>query len=555
MSEPEIVVIGSGAGGAACAWRLAERGIDVLVLEAGPAYDPSGDYRLDRPAWEQQGFPEKVPTAGRQTVAPLQPLAEAWKHLRSWRRGTGNLIAGDRRDNEGYQHVVGLGGSTLRFTGEAQRLHPRAMAMKRDFGVAADWPIDYATLEPYYDLAERVIGVAGPGADRHRPRSAPHPLPAHPLSYGSQRLAQGCAKIGLSFTANHRAALSQPYDGRPACNYCGNCNRGCPRLDKGSADVTFIAKARALGRLTVRTETRVLRILAGSDDRIAGVEVAAGGRTERIAARIVVLACGAVESPRLLLVSSGEFAPHGLANESGEVGRNLMETVAWNASALLAEPLGSHRGLPADGICWDFNAPDAIPGVIGGCRFTNGTAEAGLVGPIAYATRVVGGWGKEHKAAMRGSFGRALAVGALGESLPNPGTFIDLDPEQRDADGIPLARIHGHLDEMTLRRLSFMAGTARDILKAAGAGETFEEYGTYDIFSPTHVSGTCRMGVDPARSVVDDTCRSHRWRNLYVADASVFPSMGGGEGPALTISALALRCADAIADRAKRGEF
>jgi choline dehydrogenase-like flavoprotein len=546
--QHDVVVIGSGPGGGACAWGLASRGLKVLLLEEGPAYDPFADYRLDKSDWEQQRFPEKIPIAGRQTFAPLQPLDAARRDLRSWNRNTGLILPGDRRQFAGYYHAVGLGGTSLHFTGEAHRLNRAAMQMKTRFGVAADWPFDYQALEPYYEIAERIIGVAGPGADRHRPRKTPFPLPPHKLSYASQKLAAGCAALGMSFVANARAALSAPYDGRPACNYCGGCNRGCPRTDKGSADVTFIPKAAATGRCEVRTGVRVLRLMAGDGDRVRGVETLAGDARGFIPVRAVVVACGAVETPRLLLNSA-------LGNESGEVGRNFMETLAWTSSALHPDPLGSHRGLPDDGIAWDWNAPDAIPGVIGGCRFTSGVAEADLIGPINYAQRVVPGWGRAHKAAMRQTFGRALSVGAIGECLPNSGTFIDLDPEARDAAGLPKARIHSRLDGDAVDRIAFMAKTARGILHASGAAEIFEEYGNYDSFGSTHVAGTCRMGADPATSVTRDDGRSHRWRNLFVADASLFPSMGGGEAPSLTIAALALKVAEGIATQAGRGEL
>jgi choline dehydrogenase-like flavoprotein len=232
-----------------------------------------------------------------------------------------------------------------------------------------------------------------------------------------------------------------------------------------------------------------------------------------------------------------------------------METIAWTSSGLHREPLDSFRGLPSDGVCWDFNAPDAIPGVTGGCRFSPATAEADLLGPINYARRVVPGWGRKHKTEMRRLFGQALSIKAMGESLPNARSYIDLDPLKRDEAGIPLARIHSYLDEMEIRRLEFMAKTTRDLLLASGVEKIFEEYGTYDFFNSTHVFGTCRMGNDPRESVVDRYCRSHRWRNLFIVDASVFPSSGGGEAPSLTIEALAIRTAENIGELAKRGEL
>ena len=152
---------------------------------------------------------------------------------------------------------------------------------------------------------------------------------------------------------------------------------------------------------------------------------------------------------------------------------------------------------------------------------------------------------------MREQFGRVISIGAIGESLPNDNSFIDLNSEQTDQHGLPKARIHSYLDEMALQRLNFMANKCRDVLMASGADKIFEEYGSYDYFSSTHVFGTCRMGADPETSVVDRFGQSHRWRNLFIADASVFPSSGGGEAPSLTIQALALRTADRIIELLK----
>jgi len=536
----DVVIVGSGAGGGACLWALARQNIKVLLLEAGPAYDYRQDYNLDQPNWEASGFPAKVPTQKRQTYAEFQPLNDKWSTLFSWDRTRGRLNTQSRRRPYAYHHVVGLGGSTLHYSGEAHRLHPAAMQMHSRFGQAADWPVSYKELEPYYMQAEKLTGVAGPANPNARWRSEPYPLPAHALNYASHKVKAGCDKLGLGLESNPVAILSRPYDSRPGCNYCNNCGRGCPRADKGSVDVTFIRQAKMSDNCHIRTNASVIDIESNNNDRIAAVRyVDADGAEHRVSARAVVLACGAVETPRLLLNA-------GLANESGQVGRNFMETIFWRSSGLHADPLGSHRGIPSDAICWDFNAPDAIPEMIGGCRFNTSVGESGLVGPINYAKRVVGGWGRAHKQRMRDAFGRILSVGAIGESLPNSDTFVDLDPEARDQHGLAKARIHSHLDDMALRRMAFMADKCREILQASGVEKLAEEYGAYDYFSSTHVFGTCRMGTDPEQSVVDAHGRSHRWKNLFIADASVFPSSGGGEAPSLTIEALAIRTADRI---------
>jgi len=544
VSRDQVVVIGSGPGGSAIAWSLAAAGAKVRILEAGPRYNPLTDYRLHQNDWEVSHFPEKVPMRGRQTVAPLQQLESRWDHLRSWNRIYGRLAPSPTRTSLGYYHVVGVGGSTLHYAGESHRMNPLAMRMRSRFGVAADWPFSYEDLEPFYLQAERLVGVAGPESDPTRPRSAAYPLPAHAPSHSSQVLGRGFEKLGLSWMPNAIASNSRPYDGRPPCNYCGQCNRGCPRFDRGTPDITLIPKAVETGNCSLETVSQVVRLETGEGDRVsAAVYADAKGALHRVEADLFVVACGAIETPRLLLNSAGTNAPDGLANESGLVGRNFMETSFWSANALHPEPLGSYRGLPSDVISWEFNAPDAIPGVIGGFRLSPAVIEADFAGPLAYARKVVGGWGREHHRAMRAAFGHALGAGAVGESLPNERSFIDLDPVSKDRFGMPRARIHSFLPEMEIRRLEFMAGKCRELLEAAGAGELVDEYGTYDLFAATHVFGTCRMGKDPEDSVVDENCRSHRWRNLLVTDASVFPSSGGGESPSLTIYAVSLRAA------------
>lgn len=540
-AEFDAVIVGAGAGGAAAAYGLCRRGASVLLLEAGPRFDPIVDYPLTEPDWDTRDFPEKPGSTVSVTFAPGQKLTTAEPLLASGSRGAGPVVTSGTRWLEKYYHVRGVGGTTLHFTGESHRMHPDAMRMKSRFGVAADWPIDYAELEPFYAEAEELIGVAGPPSQGARWRSRKFPLPLHPLSYAARTLGRGAAALGLDWQANSRAALSQVWNGRPPCNYCGGCNDGCPRGDKGSADVTFVALALATGRCVVRPDSPVVRIEAGPADRVTGILVGrADGTIERIATPHLILACGAVETPRLLLASDG------LGNESGEVGRNFMDTLDVLVGALHPNPQHARRGLPSDAICWDFNAPDAIPGVIGGCRLYNASGESELKGLAGFALRAVPGWGRAHAQSVRQLWGHSLHVGAIGESLPNRNSRVDLAPDQRDRFGVPLARVAAWLEEPDIARLRFMATKAREILAASGANDIYETYSAWDWWGASHVFGTCRMGTDSASSVVDADGRSHRWRNLWIADASVFPSSGGGEAPSLTIEALALRTATKI---------
>lgn len=541
----DAIVIGAGAGGAAAAWGLTQKGLQVLILEAGPWFDPDKDYGLDKPDWESRRFPVKPGSQGRYRYGEMQRLDPAWSDLRSWHHEIGHMVQTDQRAvRGGYAHVRGVGGSTLHYVGEAHRMHPDAMKLRSKHGVGADWPFDYAALEPYYAQAERLIGVSGSDDDAgERWRSEPYPLPPHAMSLATRTLMQAGASLKQYWTPNPRATLSRAYDGRPPCNYCGGCTRGCPRRDKGSVDQTFIRHALASGRCEVRAQCTVLRIKHGSRKVIEGVRyVDAKGRFHDVAARVVVLAAGAIETPRLLLANRSKLAPQGIGNEHGQVGRHFMETLHWTSMALHPEPQASFAGLPAEAVCWDWSRPDAIPGgVIGGARFYTAALDMDLQGPVSYATRMIEGWGKAHKQQLRALMGHALAVGAIGESLPHPRAFVDLDPSARDEHGMPLARIHSWVDDMACRRLQFMAKTCRAVLEAAGCGPLRQEIGSYDTFASTHVFGTCKSGVSPKDSVTNDQSQVHAWDNLLICDGSTLPSTGGGEAPSLTIQAMALR--------------
>lgn len=319
--------------------------------------------------------------------------------------------------------------------------------------------------------------------------------------------------------------------------------------DKGSVDVTFIAKAIATGYLTIKTQSTAVSIEAGPNDKVVQVQYVDSKRNYQTAhGKIFVISCGAVHTPRLLLLSNNRYSPDGLCNDYGVVGHNFMETLSCTVSGLYDKRIESYRGLPADIISWDYNNPDSIKDVIGGCRFSAGSIETDFTGPINYALRVAGGWGKRHKDEMRNVFGNILTISAVGESLPNRRSYVGLNKKKRDAHGMPLPKICTYLDEMELNRLKFMLETSKEILNASGAGKIIEQNTSYDIFNSTHVFGTCRMGTDIKDSAVNQYCQSHRWKNLFVVDASVFPSSGGGQSPSLTIEALALRTAKYITD-------
>lgn len=542
----DAVVVGSGAGGAAAAWRLTAAGLRVLLLEAGPRFDPVRDYPLDAPGWERRPFPTPAGSRGQVLYGDLGQLAPENADLAGFDAARPARVYGDRRlpSASGYAHVMGFGGSTLHYVGEAHRLHPDSFRLQSLTGHGVDWPLAYADLEPLYQTVEDTIGVAGPVEPGARWRSAPYPLPAHPLSPPALRLAQAAQALGWDWGPNARAALPEAWGGRPGCNYCGQCSRGCPLGDKGSADVTFLALAQATGRLTVLTSAPVIALHPGPGGRIEALTHVQDGTTQRQETPLLFLSAGAVQTPRLLLAQRSADHPDGLANSSGQVGRNFMETLSVTLAGLAPGLRLGQRGLPADAISWQFNAPDALPDAPGGFRLGSSTQEVGLNGPIAHASRLLAGHGAALKQALRDTFGQALAVTATGAVIPDERSRITLSPDQTDAHGLPLPVIHSVLTPSSLRLLHTMRDTAAQLLTQAGVPQIIEQRSSWDAFTATHVFGTARMGTDPATSVTDPFGRAHDHPNLFIADASLFPGSGGGESPSLTISALALRAAD-----------
>jgi choline dehydrogenase-like flavoprotein len=541
----DCLVIGSGPGGAPFAWKLASKGMNVLLLEAGPRYDPYKSYALDEDDWETKGFPEIRNI--RHTFGKKQPLDTQYENLKSWNKASGPLNPTKERRYLKYHQISGIGGTTLHFQGEAHRLNEDAFRMKSRYGVGVDWPIGYKDLEPYYSETEGILGVAGPDNIPGRPRTKPYPLKPHKLSYASKIVEKACRKQGIDLIPNSVAILSGAYRDAPPCNYCNGCVWGCPRKDKGSVDVTFIPLAEKTGTCEILDNVYVTRIEIDNKlgkKRAAGVVYYdRGGKEHFVGGDYIAVACGAVETPRLLLNSD--------IKGNGLVGKNFMETTFYEAVAMHPERLDSYRGIPMDSIIWKWNNPDPERGFPGGLRLFPSAGSA--LGPVNYSLRYFEGWGENYVKEIEKWFGHAISVGGIAEFIPNKDTFVTLDPKVKDQFGSPVAQIQSFLGEPELKSLEFISKKSKEILKASGAGDIVEEVSSYDFFSATHVFGTCRMGGDKETSVVNPSLRVHGIPNLLVTDASVFPTSGGGEAPSLTIEALSLRAADLLLKDVKKG--
>jgi choline dehydrogenase-like flavoprotein len=411
--------------------------------------------------------------------------------------------------------------------------------------VADDWPLDYARLEPYYDLNARMMGVAGLAGDPAYPPKQP-PLPPVPLGKLGETLARGFNRLGWHWWPSDSAIATLPYEGRAACIHLGPCLTGCAQGAKGSTDLTYWPAALRRG-VRLRTRCRVREIALRPDGMADGViYYDADGVERRQRAEIVVLACNGVGTPRLLLNSKSRLFPDGLANRSGLVGRNLMFHPYALVTGVFDEPLEGYKG--PTGCCilsQEFYETDARRGFLRGYSFE--TLRG--MGPVSTAHWGLGSgqvtWGADHHRSYAELFDRTAGMVAICEDLPEPENRVTLDPELSDSHGIPAPKIEYRLSENSRRMLAHSVERAKQVLEAAGARRSYAAAPLR--VAGWHLMGTARMGRDPERSVVNEWGRCHDVRNLFVVDGSVFVS-AAAVNPTNTLQALALYIGDTIHD-------
>jgi choline dehydrogenase-like flavoprotein len=526
----EVIIIGSGAGGGVIAKELGEASLDVIVLEAGKRYDPYNDYPTHAIDFEVR--------AGNVFAA------EDWRRDKYTSQGATPYL---------YNRVKGLGGSTLAYHAMSPRLHESDFRVRSQDGVADDWPISYADLEPYYTKVEYELGVSGPdGAGANPfdpPRSRPFPTPPHEFNLASRIVKRGADKLGLHLVREPLAIPTKDWNGRPACINAGTCRLGCKISSKSSIDVTYIPKAERTGKVHIRTECMARKITVGPDGKARSViYFDRDGVEKEIFARVIVVAGNAVETPRLLLLSKSSLFPDGLANSSGLVGKYFAEHLSVFSYGIFAERLEPWRGVPTGGFIQDFYETKAENGFARGWAIS---VENEPQWPLATAQRIPG-WGAEHKARVKETFGHRVGLASDGEQLPDERNRVTLDSSVTDNHGIPVPQIINTHGENDLAMIKAISSRLREILEAAGAKEVHVE--KFMAGGSSHYLGTCRMGKNPKSSVVDPWCRAHDVPNLFIGDGSVFVT-GGAVNPALTISSLATRTAEGIIAAFKRGEF
>ena len=548
----DVVVVGSGAGGGFAAMALCEAGVRVLLLERGARFDPRRDFPMRHADWEIRPPPFDPPPAPKEDptlLAEATSLDPRYAHLAS---GTvPPRVAVTRREPFRYQRVLGLGGTTLHYQGEAHRFPAHAFRPATEYGFGVDWPLDHAALAPYYERAERVLAVAGAPGNPFKPARGPYPTPAHPLSAASEQVKTGADRLGWKLLPNSLALPTRSLDGRPPCQRSGGCVYGCVFGAKSSVDLTALRRAERTGRLEIRTGARAVGLELRDDGRVGAVVYRARGGTERARASAVVLALGAIETPRLLLAHGAP--PAGLANGSGLVGRYLMETLYVTMNVRFGARVDGYKGPPIDARIWDFSRPARGGRVRSGFVLGASGTAGGFHGPVSYALRT-SGFGRAHKDAMRSRFGTVAGLFGIAEQEPRADNRVLL-ADRADEDGVRMVRVETSPSEADLLAMDEMLARLKTLAGASGAVDVLHQISAYDEPVATHVGGTCRMGRDPKTSVVDPFGRSHEVPNLFIADASVLPGQGAGDSPSLTIQALALRTAEHIVALGRRHEL
>ncbi len=502
--DVDIVIVGVGAGGGVLAQRLARAGWRVVALDAGPFWDPDRDWVSD----------------------------ERGSHHLYWTDP--RVIAGDDPVPLGSNNSGrGVGGGTVHFAGYTPRLHPSDFETRTRDGFGADWPIGEPDLRPYYEAIEGELPVAG----QPWPWGVPHRYPhsPHPVSGLGDVLIEGCHRLGIDVRVGPVAITNGRFGNRSHCIYRGFCLQGCKVNAKGSTLITHVPDALANGA-EIRADCMVSRVELGTDGLATGVVYIHEGVERFQRARLVAIAGYAIESPRLLLNSACPRFPDGLLNNQDLVGRHVMVQGAPQTAGRFADEVRMYKAPPPEVSTEAFYETEPSKPYVRGYSVQ-------CVGPlpITWAEHVVaeGHWGHVMREYMKDYIHWAV-IGALCEFAPRAENRVTLDPDDVDRYGLPVARFTYSQCDNDRALLGAAKATMSEILDAAGSEDTV----TIDRYA--HLVGGCRMGTGPEDGVVDANLRSFAVPNVYITDGSVLPTQGSAN-PALTIMALAARCAHHLA--------
>lgn len=505
-----VVIIGSGAGGGTLGNELAQKGVDVVILEAGARHEYEDFINDEWGSFSQLAWTDKRTTSGDWRVSKDFPNLPAWI-------------------------VKSVGGSTTHWAGASLRFQEHEFKTLSTYGKVEganllDWPVTLAEMEPYYAKAEAKMGVTGTNN-----------WPRLPGNNNFKVLKAGADKLGYKECHTGNMAInSVERDDRNSCQQTGFCFQGCKWGAKWSTLYTEIPKGEATGHLEVRPNAMAIKINHDASGKVTGVVYAdKDGKLQEQKARVVAVAGNSIESPRLLLNSESAKFPHGLANSSGQVGKNYMRHTTGSVYAIFDRPVHMYRGTTMAGIIRDEARHDPSRGFVGGYEFE--TLSLGL--PFMAAFLNPGGWGRSFTTALD-HYDHMAGLWIVGEDMPRAENRISLHKDEKDAHGMPIADVHfdDHPNDTAMRNHAYKQATA--LYDAVGATRSFPT----PPYPSTHNLGTNRMSEKAEDGVVNQHGQAHDIKNLFVSDGSQFTT-GAAENPTLTIVSLAIRQAEYIASQ------
>lgn len=590
-SHYDVIVVGSGAGGAQAAYTLTMDGARVLMLEAGRRYVPE----TETPMFNT---PDQAPLRGAGTPDKLYDFYDATVDG-GW-QVPGEPYVNATQDAAGrfdWWRARMLGGRTNHWGRISLRNGPYDFKPKTRDGLGFDWPISYADLAPYYDKVEMLIGVYGSNEGLENTPDSPAGCllpPPKPL-VSDLLFRKRAGTLGIPVIAGHRAVLTQRLDAerlpaklhpgnpgaqkilreamqtRAACLWATPCNRGCSTRSNYQSTTVHLPPALATGKLDILTDAMVYEVTLGANGRATGVRYIDKNTGRQLAARarVVVLAASACETARILLNSKSVQFPHGLANSSGKVGRYLMDTVGSDLSAQipLLENLPPHNeeGAGSDHVYspwWLYK--EQLAGKLdfprgyhieffGGRRMPG----AGFAAGLEWLTQ--GSYGTRFKDDVRRYYGSFVYFSGRGEMIPNEHSYCEIDPVTKDRWGIPVLRFNWRWSDHELAQAVHMQKTFGAVVAAMGGrvrGGVITD-GAQAIApggSIIHEVGGAIMGAAAGSSVTNQWSQTWDVKNLFLADGAPFAS-NADKNPTLTIMALAWRSADRILELMRRKEL
>jgi choline dehydrogenase-like flavoprotein len=554
----DVVIVGSGAGGGMAAHVLTKAGANVLLLEAGGPWDNTKDSAMMK-------WPYQSPRRGASTKE--RPFGEFDACIGGWELEGEPYTKAEGTKFDWWRARM-LGGRTNHWGRISLRFGPDDFKAKSHDGLGDDWPISYDDIAPYYDKVDKYIGIFG---SKEGLRNHPDGefLPAPRPRCRELLVKEASDKLGITCIPSRLSIITKPVNGRSACHYCGQCNRGCATNSNFTSPNVLIYPAMKTGKLTIMTNAMVREVTTNDAGLATGVSYVDKhtGEDRHVDAKVVVLAASACETARIMLNSKSKAHPNGLSNSSGVIGRYITDTTGTSVGGfipkLVDQPAhncdgvgGLHVYMPwwIDNKKLDFPRGYHIE-VWGG----RGVPSNGFMGGIQRLPGG-GGYGKELKKDYRHYYGTSIGFDGRGEMIPNEKSYCEIDPDKKDRYGIPVLRFHWEWSDNEINQVKHMQETFRALIVQMGGTPNGtmpakeRGYGISNGGSIIHEVGGVRMGDDSRTSALNADCQAHECKNLFVTDGAPFVGQAD-KNPTWTILALAWRTSEGIARKMKEGSI